>query len=319
MTNRWIKICAWLLVCILELSAFAAAEKLQVVCSMFPQYDFCSNILGPDNDSVALTMLMDSGVDLHNYQPSAKDMAAVAACDLLICVGGESDAWVDSMLRAVHRQDMPVIRMINCVQIKHDVPVEGMQHHEHDYEETMDEHVWLSLRNAVLVCEKITEALCTLDVHNAAAYQNNSAAYIQRLKTLDQRYEAMVQSAVRDTVLVADRFPFRYLADDYGLHYHAAFSGCSAESEASFETVAFLIKEARELTLDTILVTESSDGQLAATIAAGSGRNPKTLVMNAIQTVSREDVETGVSYLSLMEENLNVLRIALDAPEEVEP
>lgn len=318
--NRNFKRMLLLLLALLMSISGACSETVHVVCTMFPQYDFCRSIVGEETERVRLTLLMDSGVDLHNYQPAAKDIAAVADSDLLICVGGESDEWVSDALAAVHRQTLPVVRMMDCVQVRY--PETGAHAHDHehahDHGAQPDEHVWLSLKNAVSICEAITKALCGLDVDKAAVYRANCVAYTDQLKALDARYEAVVKRAERDTLLVADRFPFLYLAADYGLKHHAAFSGCSAESEASFETVAKLIRQVNDLKLETILVTESSDQALARTICTGSEQQPDILVMNAIQTISRSDLEAGVSYLSLMEENLEVLRIALDAPEECE-
>lgn len=306
-----------------------AEAMLRIVCSTFPSYDFCRNILGECAESATLTLLMESGADLHNYQPDVQDMLAVSKADVLVTVGGESDAWLDSMLATVKNDDLRVLRLMDCVESKADEQVEGMEAHDHEHDEAcedehhdhahdehdsaLDEHVWLSLRNAVSICRNIADVLSELDAVHATAYDANCQAYTAKLEALDAQYTAMVATAKRDTILVADRFPFRYLTDDYGLTYYAAFSGCSAESEASFETVAFLMSKARELALTTLLITESGDGKLAKTIGTACSPAPQVLALDSMQSVNRGAIDGGVTYLSIMESNLMILRAALDA------
>lgn len=298
----------------------ANADRLSVVTTIFPEYDWVRQILGDKADGVDLTMLLDNGVDLHSYQPTADDMVKISTCDLFIYVGGESDEWVEDALAEAINQDMVVIDLLDVLgdAVKEEEVVEGMQGEDEegdgDEEEAeYDEHVWLSLRNAAVLCEEIAAQLGRLDAANADAYATNAAAYIEKLSALDRQYAAAVDAAPRKTLLFGDRFPFRYLTDDYGLDYYAAFVGCSAETEASFETVVFLANKVDELGLNTVLTIESSDGKLARTIientAAASAR---ILQMDSMQSATARDVTSGATYLGAMENNLKVLKEALN-------
>ena len=296
----------------------ANADRLSVVTTIFPEYDWVRQILGDKADGVDLTMLLDNGVDLHSYQPTADDMVKISTCDLFIYVGGESDEWVEDALAEAVNQDMVVIDLLDVLgdAVKEEEVVEGMQDEDDEggEEETeYDEHVWLSLRNAAVLCEEIAAQLGRLDAANADAYATNAAAYIEKLSALDRQYAAVVDAAPRKTLLFGDRFPFRYLTDDYGLDYYAAFVGCSAETEASFETVVFLANKVDELGLNTVLTIESSDGKLARTIientAAASAR---ILQMDSMQSATARDVTSGATYLGAMENNLKVLKEALN-------
>lgn len=197
----------------------------------------------------------------------------------------------------------------------HDHEHEDAEDHEHDHEHEeieYDEHVWLSLRNATVLCGKIAEAIETLDPDNAALYQANAAAYIQKLNALDAEYRAAVDEASIHTLLFGDRFPFRYLTDDYGLDYYAAFSGCSAESEASFETIIFLTDKVNELSLHSVMTIEGKDHRIAETIVRNTAtKDQQILTMNSMQATTSKDYANGSTYLSIMEENLNVLKEAL--------
>ena len=311
----------------------AAQEPLQIVTTIFPVYDWVREVMGETADGAELTLLLDSGVDLHSYQPTAEDMVKISACDLFIYVGGESDEWVDGALAEAVNPDMVVIDLMDVLgdAVKEEEVVEGMQDEEHDHhhdegedhEETheheeegpeYDEHVWLSLRNAAVLCDAIAGALGELDPENSTVYTANAAAYAQKLNALDADYQAVVESTPLQTILFGDRFPFRYLADDYGLTYYAAFVGCSAETEASFETIVFLAGKVDELGLPAVLTIESGDGKIARTIventAAGTAQ---ILQMDSLQSTTARDVAEGATYLGAMERNLDVLRQALGA------
>ena len=238
------KIIAILMACLFVLSfttAFAESEKtLSIVCTTFPQYDWVRQILGDRVNDVDLTLLLDNGIDLHNYQPTAGDIIRIARCDLFIYKGGESDGWVDDVLATAQNPRMKIVNLLASVEAKEEETVEGMQEEDHDHDEhdehahdeiEYDEHVWLSLRNAETLIETIANTLCELDAANAPAYQENAANYIAQLSELDNQYKDVVANGQRTTILFADRFPFRYLEDDYGLTYYAAFAGCSAETE----------------------------------------------------------------------------------------
>ena len=476
----------------------ADSDKLKIVTTIFPEYDWVKEILGDKAENTDLTMLLDNGVDLHSYQPTADDIVKISDCDLFVHVGGESDGWVESVLKNAANKNVKVINLLEMLgdSVKTEETVEGMQEtehahdhskevstfeddevqdrslsdwagswqsaypfaldgtlddafaamaeegemtadeyktyyqkgyktnitnidiegdhiaftyedgkkvgsdykyigyyiqnwstgtkaamyrfeavdrtsgapiciefndhmiesaapehfhirmsnesfdaivdpekswptffpadmtgedlcehmegHGHDHGEEKDEHVWLSLKNAKTLVGAIADALQELDPGNKDTYAANASAYIEKLSALDGAYQSAVDGAARKTVLFGDRFPFRYLADDYGLSYYAAFSGCSAESEASFETVSFLAKKVDELKMPCVLTIEGKNHKLAETIVQSTaGKNQKVLTMDSMQSTTSEDVANGTTYLSAMEQNLSVLKEAL--------
>ena len=289
------------------------SQKLQIVAAIFPEYDWVRQIVG-DDDSVELTLLVDDGVDPHSFQPAVSDMVTAANCDLLIYGGGESDQWLTKLEATNPNRETLVLLPLLGAQAHREEVVEGMEAHEEDEpgnDAEMDEHVWLSLRNASFFCEAITDALCDLNPNKADEYRANLAAYQQQLNALDVQYQQAVSAASQHTIVVCDRFPFRYLVEDYGLSYYAAFPGCSAETGASFETVVFLSNKVKELNLSALLVTESSDGRMAKTVAENAGNEQMpVLTLNSMQSVSAEQAKT-LRYLSVMMDNLTVLQQAL--------
>lgn len=295
-------------------------EKPSVVTTVFPLYDWVKNILGDGADRVGLTMLLENGVDLHSYRPSVDDMVKISNCDLFLYVGGESDAWVADALKNPRNPNRKVLNLMELLgdAVKNEEPVEGTKPHEeehdhdHDHEDEKDEHVWLSLCNAMTVCRAVAEELSALDPESKDRYENNLLSYTESLRKLDTEYREAVAAGKRKTLLFADRFPFRYLTDDYGLTYYAAFSGCSAETEASFETVTFLAGKADELNLPCVLTIEGSDHRIAETVVQNTkAKNQKILTMDSLQGTTSKDVAGGASYLSLMRKNLEVLKTAL--------
>ena len=314
---------------------FSSEPKLRIVTTIFPIYDWVVNVVGDSSETAEITMLLDSGVDLHSYQPTADDMVRIAGCDLFIYVGGESDEWVEDALQEATNKNLRVIDLMEVLgdAVKEEDTVEGMEaEHDHDHEEDhdhdeheedhdheeeheeaeYDEHIWLSLKNASVVCRAIAETLGQAASENAALYAANADAYIEKLAALDAQYQAVVDAAKHHTFLFGDRFPFRYLADDYSLDYYAAFVGCSAETEASFETILFLANKLDELGLPAVLQIESADGSIARTVVENTrSRDQQILTMNSMQSVTAQDAAGGASYLAIMESNLDVLRTAL--------
>lgn len=297
----------------------AGKKKLSVVTTIFPEYDWVREII-KGNENAEVTMLLDKGVDLHSFQPSADDIVKVGSCDMFIYVGGESDEWVEDVLKEAINKDMVVINLLDVLGelVKEEELVEGMEgeeegEEEEEEEETeYDEHVWLSLKNAKILCKYISDELCQMDPENKSTYENNVRTYISELDALDKEYETTTANASVKTVLFGDRFPFRYLTDDYGLDYYAAFVGCSAESEASFETIIFLAGKTDELNLPAILQIESADGKIAQTIKdTTKAKNQKILTMNSMQSVTAKEVTAGATYLKIMKENLSVLSQAI--------
>lgn len=295
------------------------SDKTRIVCTVYPAYDWVKEIAAGAEDDCEILLLGGSGVDLHSYQPSAADIAAIASCDLVLYVGGESDEWVEDALSVDHKESRVALSLMEMLQdrVKEEEIVEGMQeeHEEGEHEEgpEYDEHVWLSLKNAEICVEKIEEVLSDLLPEKAGEFSQNAASYEASLQDLDSRFAAAVDAAPRKTLLFGDRFPFRYLADDYGLDYYAAFVGCSAETEASFETVIFLAQKLDELQLHIICVLENSDGKLAYTIRkATASKEQAIVVFDSLQSVTMEDIQMGRTYLSAMEVNLNSLIQALE-------
>lgn len=305
----------------------AQGDKLKIVTTIFPEYDWTREILGDQSERTEVTMLLDNGVDLHSYQPTADDLIKIAECDLFIYVGGESDGWVESALASTSNPDRAVINLIDTLgdSVKLEEVVEGMQETEHDHEEDedhahdvdeqeaeTDEHVWLSLGNAQAVCQKIAEKLGEIDPEHEQAYTQNALVYIDQLAALDAKYQAAVDAASKKTLVFGDRFPFRYLTEDYGLNYYAAFVGCSAETEASFETIRFLAEKTDALGLSHVLTIENPNHKIAETVVANtSSKNQQVLSMDSMQSVTSKDVAAGATYLSIMEHNLDVLTQAL--------
>lgn len=294
----------------------AASNKLNIVTTIFPAYDWVREILGDETDRAEITMLLDSGVDLHSYQPTVDDIVKISDCDLFLYVGGESDGWVEDALKNAPNKERKVIRLLDVLgdSAKAEETVAGMQEEEHDHEEEAeyDEHIWLSLKNAQVLVAAISEALQETDPARKDTYAANAAAYVEKLSALDGEYRAAVDSGKYKTLLFGDRFPFRYLADDYGLDYYAAFPGCSAETEASFETVSFLAGKMDALGLPCVLTIEGTQHKIAETIVQNTAqKNQQVLTMDSMQAVTANDAASGVSYLSIMEKNLSVLKKAL--------
>lgn len=294
--------------------------KLSIVTTIFPEYDWVRQILGENQANVDLTMLLDKGVDLHSYQPSADDMVKVSKCDLFIYVGGESDTWVDDALKSAQNKNMKVINLLDVLgnSVKEEEQVEGMQAEEEEEEgeeegPEYDEHVWLSLKNAKTLCSSIADALCEIDSKNADVYKKNLNEYTKNLDALDKEYQQAVNGAKYDTLVFGDRFPFRYMVDDYSLKYYAAFVGCSAETEASFETIKFLANKVDELGVTTVLTIEDPKHKIAQTVVENTKeKNQKILALNSMQSVTSDDVKNGETYLNVMQSNLDVLKQALN-------
>lgn len=303
--------------------SFGEKDKKTIVCTIYPQYDWVNVILGDTADRFEVKYLTEKGIDMHNYSPSAGDIITISTCDLFIYVGGESDGWVTDVLKQAKNEDMLTLCMLEYVDGLEEEIKEGMQDaedgdHDHghdDGEEAIeyDEHVWLSLRNASALVEALTESICALDGDNADEYRANSSEYTAKLSDLDNEYKAVIGAAKYDTLIVADRFPFIYLTNDYGLDYYAAFSGCSAEAEISISTLTFLIEKANELGVSHVIVTESADERVANTISSETqAKNLEILVLDSCQSVNKSKIEQGYSYYQAMADNLVVLSTALN-------
>lgn len=285
--------------------------RLKVVATVFAEYDFLRNIAG---DAVNLSMLMMPGADLHAFDPTPKDIMEVQEADLFVTVGGESDAWSEKIIDSIDSNKLQTVRLMDCVDhVVEEELVEGMEAEDdedgHGEEKEFDEHVWTSPKNAVQIVEKLRDKLCRMDEANAELYQDNAKSYIKKLQKLDEAFTELVQNAKRREIIVADRFPFRYFADAYGLKYYAAFPGCSTQTGASVETIAFLIRKAKEDDIPVVFHMEMSSEAMCNTICDEAGA--KKAQLNAVHNISRQDFNKGIGYLELMKENIEVLKEAL--------
>lgn len=282
-------------------------DKIKVVATIFPQYDFVRQIAG---DKVDLKMLLKPGEESHSYEPTPKDIIAIQNCDLFIYVGGENDAWVEDILESVGTGKMETLRLVDCVSTVEEEHIEGMKEERSEEDEgAYDEHVWTSPGNAVKIVDRIAELLCQADSTNAAAYRASAEAYGEKLELLDREFMKAVENSPGDTILFGDRFPFRYFADAYGLKYYAAFPGCASDTEPSAATMAYLINKVKEEKIPVVLKMELSSDNIAKAIAEAAGADVK--VFYSCHNITAEQFEAGETYLSMMETNLETLKEAL--------
>ncbi len=304
-----------------------SSDRIKIVCTDFSQYDWVREITSGHSDRFSISYITDNGADMHSYQMTAADIADISTADLFIYVGGESEAWAEDVLSEAVNDEIVSLCLMDYLGeklVKEEI-TEGMQgehdhaHHDHsdhdgheDEVAKYDEHVWLSLKNADVIVEKLTEMIAGLDEEYADDYGKNGDAYRERLSLLDERFSDAVEHATGDTLIFGDRFPFRYLLEDYEIAYYAAFPGCSAETEAGFETITFLSGKADELEVPVILVIDGSDRRVAETILYNTkNRTAEILELDSLQSVSADETEKGTTYYSVMEENLSVLERAL--------
>lgn len=322
-------VCSLLVLCLLlsAFSLFSCAEKkddgkLHIVCTLFPQYDWLRNIVS-GSQSIELDLIIANGSDPHSYQPTAADIMTISNCNILIYVGGDSDEWVK---KAIERSKNDNIQTIVLTELE-GVNVYGISASSHSHEghshgdghdghshSALDEHIYLSLRNAMASVREITEILCEKDPASKELYKENSDIYLEKLLALSSELALAVGNVPEEErfVLFADRFPFVYLLSDYGVHYAAAFEGCTTDVDADFDTVLRLIHEADEHNVKYIAVTESSDKALAETVISSTKtKNQKILTFNSMQAISRQKINGGATYLSIMEENAKALKTAL--------
>lgn len=296
--------------------------KITVVTTCFPPYDFARAVAG---DTADITMLLNTGAEAHSYEPTPRDIAEIQNCDVFICIGGEDEVWVDSVLEAVDNDSMTVIRLFDYAELLEEEAVagastDGHDHHHHHSEDehehdskvnenNADGHIWTSPENAVKCVQAIEDAFCEKYIENSEFYRSNAEEYIKRLEQLDSDFRKITENTGEKVIIVGDRFPFRYLAHEYDLEYFAAFSGCSSESEPSVYTMAFLIDEILEHNADTVFYLEFSTRKLAEKLCDATGA--KMLPLNSCHNVSKDDFSSGVTYIDLMYENLKNLKEAL--------
>ena len=311
-----------------------APKKLKVVTTLFPYFDFARQIAG---DQIELVMVIPAGMDSHSFEPTPADMRTIQEADVLICNGGEMEHWLAQALEAVDIGSMTIVRMMDYVDVVEEEWVEGMEREEHDhgnhreeervyephgkYEEIhtdqdgdhkgleYDEHIWTSPRNAMILVQAIEEVLKEHDPKGMAEYQENAAAYLQELEEIDNKMRAVVKEQKRNQIIIGDKFPFRYLAEDYGWDYKAAFTGCSTDTEPSARTIAYLIDKVKEEKIPVIYYLELSSPRVAEIIGEETGAKP--LLLHSCHNVTRREFESGVTYVRLMEQNVENLRKGL--------
>ena len=298
---------AMLMTCFAGCGKTSSKDGLKIVTTIFPIYDWTRNITGANPAGAEIDLLMQSGTDMHSFQPTVQDIMTISDCDLFIYVGGESDEWVEDALEEAVNKDMVVLNLMEVLGDR------ALQEDEHeDNEPENDEHIWLSLKNADICCEAIEEALISIDPDNVDTYRVNATTYRGQITDLDFEYENTVEECSKDTILFADRFPFRYMMHDYGINHYEAFEGCSAETEASFETVIFLAGKVDECGLDYVVRIDGSDDRIPQSIIDNTAsKDQQILILNSMQSVNTADIEAGSTYLSIMESNLAVIRAAL--------
>jgi zinc transport system substrate-binding protein len=281
-------------------------DRISVTATIFAPYDFTRAIAG---ERVNLTMLLPPGAESHSFEPTPKDIIMIQNSNVFIYIGGESDAWIERILQSMDTSNMKILKLMDTVDVVEEETVEGMEAEDGEEKIAYDEHIWTSPQNAKRIVQVISEALCETDPKNAAFYRENTDVYIARLDELDGAFQTIADNAKRKTIVFGDRFPFRYLADAYGLSYFAAFPGCSTETEPSAATVAFLIDKINDEQIPVIFHIELSNERMADTIAEETGA--KKLLLHAAHNISKSDFERGVTYLDLMNANVERLKEAL--------
>lgn len=274
--------------------------KIKIVATIFPYYDFARNIAG---DKAEVKMLLSPGNEPHSYDPSPSDIVAIENCDIFIYNGGESDEWVESVLESLQNSDITILKMMDYVETLNE------QETDHTSSDETDEHIWTSVRNAQKLSTIISETLCQIDALNSDYYSNNELLYTQMLSNIDNQIMSIVESSSRKTVVFGDRFPFLYFVNDYGLNYECAFPGCSSETEPSISTVTRLIDFVREDEIPVVFYLEFSNGKTAGLIAEDTGA--ETLELCSCHNVTKEQFESGISYIALMQQNAKNLEEAL--------
>ncbi len=274
-------------------------DGLKIITTNFPPYDFVKQI---SEGTVIPEMLLSGGQDSHSFEPTAQQIIQISEADIFICTGGESDTWVDEILLSMD-SDVTVIKMMDCVE---PLCTEEHDHEEHNHDHSeYDEHVWTSPKNAIKIAEEIADAMCAADPENAEIYEKGHTNLYADLLALD--YELTEAAESLDSPLIfGDRFPFLYMAHDYGIEYYAAFSGCSSETEPSAAKMTELIEAAKAYNAKTIFYVEFSTQKVADTVAEAAGAD--TALFHSCHSVSDEDLKNGESYVSLMRKNIEKMK-----------
>lgn len=303
-------ICIALLFSLCSCSAGEATEesdhdKLKIVATIFPQYDFARAIAG---DKAEVKMLITPGTESHSFEPTTSDIMDIEDCDIFIFTGGESDHWIQNLLKNINCDDIKIISLMDIIDVSpHEEEVHNHNHENHSH---VDEHVWTSPKYAITIAEKICSEMCASDPENTQYYTENLSAYLHKLQSIDQSFENTVETAQRRTIVFGDRFPLTHFADAYNLEHSAAFSGCSEDTEPSASVVANLIDKVKDENIPVVFKIELSSDSIANTIAKETGA--KVLTFYSCHNISKEDFDNGETYITLMQKNINSLSIALN-------
>lgn len=281
--------------------------KLKIISTVFPPYDLARQIAG---DNAEISILLPPGSEIHNYEPSAKDMIAIRNCDIFLYIGGENEQWAEKLINSNDTENVTAVKLIDYVPTLSEDEDEHDHEHEHEHEHETDEHIWTSPKNAQLMLSAVYDAICKVDPSDKQTYTKNKDAYAKQLSDLDDAYRSAVDNAKNKTIVLADKFPFRYLAHEYGLEFSAAFAACSDESEPGVSTMIKLTKTIKENNIPAVYYLEFSSTKIADTLCDETGATK--LMLHSCHNVSKQDIENNVSYVDLMKQNLENLKLTLN-------
>ncbi len=281
--------------------------KLKIISTVFPPYDLARQIAGDDAE---ISILLPPGSEIHNYEPSAKDMIAIRNCDIFLYIGGENEQWAEKLINSNDTENVTAVKLIDYVPTLSEDEDEHDHDHDHEHEHETDEHIWTSPKNAQLMLSAVYDAICKVDPSDKQTYTKNKDAYAKQLSDLDNAYRSAVDNAKNKTIILADKFPFRYLAHEYGLEFSAAFAACSDESEPGVSTMIKLTKTIKENNIPAVYYLEFSSTKIADTLCDETGATK--LMLHSCHNVSKQDIENNVSYVDLMKQNLENLKLTLN-------
>ena len=281
--------------------------KLKIISTVFPPYDLARQIAG---DNAEISILLPPGSEIHNYEPSAKDMIAIRNCDIFLYIGGENEQWAEKLINSNDTKNVTAVKLIDYVPALSEDEDEHDHDHDHEHEHETDEHIWTPPKNAQLMLSAVYDAICKVDPSDKQTYTKNKDAYAKQLSDLDNAYRSAVDNAKNKTIVLADKFPFRYLAHEYGLEFSAAFAACSDESEPGVSTMIKLTKTIKENNIPAVYYLEFSSTKIADTLCDETGATK--LMLHSCHNVSKQDIENNVSYVDLMKQNLENLKLPLN-------
>ena len=283
-------------------------SKYTIVTTSFPGFDFARAITEETDFNVI--MLIKPGSEMHHYEPTPQDIINIEKSDLFIYVGGDSDSWIEDVLKDIDTKKTKIIKLMDLVNVVEEETVEGMEEEKEKEEIEYDEHIWTSPSNVIAIIEKLKEEIIKIDENDKEKYEKNSSLYINKIKDIDEEIKEVVNNSKRKELVFADRFPFRYFVDEYNLDYYAAFKGCSEQTEASAKTIAFLIDKVKKDNIPVVFKIELSDGKIAENISKAT--QAKILEFHSAHNISQKDFDKGLTYIDIMKNNVKALKEALN-------